>query len=515
MTPETLASDAYCRRRRRTDYGRGIARARSATSAATRAGAPAGSPAATRSTSAVPTTTPSAIAANRAASAGVRMPKPTATGAAAAVADRGEPRRIDGRGGARAGHAGQRDVVDERRVRARRAARCARASRSARPAGSRRRRARRAASASSASSSIGRSTVSTASTPAARGARGERARRPSRRSGCSSRTARSASRCRGGAARRPRRARRARLPPAASARSIARWIDGPSADGSENGTPSSITSAPARHAASTTVDRRLPDPDRRTSGTRRARRAARRRARRTLRAAGSRLLLRAARSWPCPCRRGRTARRRSTARPAARATSSSAAIACAVSSAHRMPSVRASRSSAASASSSVRDDVGRARRSPSSTRARGRRPDSRGPALIECACAIWPSSSHEHVALAAVQHADAAGAERRGVAAGRDALARRLDAEELHAGVADERREQARRVRAAADARDQRVGQPAGLREDLRARLAADHATADRAPSTDTGAGRRPSRSDRTCRRRWSPSRAAPRSSRP
>ena len=86
--------------------------------------------------------------------------------------------------------------------------------------------------ASSASSSIGRSTMSTASTPAARGALGERRRAPSRRSGCSSRTARSASRCRGGAARRPRRARRRAPPPAASARSIARWIDGPSADGS-------------------------------------------------------------------------------------------------------------------------------------------------------------------------------------------------------------------------------------------------------------------------------------------
>ena len=82
----------------------------------------------------------------------------------------------------------------------------------------------------------------------------------------------------------------------------------------------------------------------------------------------------------------------------------------------------------------------------------------------------------EHVALAAVQHADAARAERRGVAAGRDALARRLDAEQPHARVADERREQPHRVRAAADARDERVGQPAGLREDLRARLAADHA---------------------------------------
>src|SRR5471030_2409830 len=40
-----------------------------------------------------------------------------------------------------------------------------------------------------------------------------------------------------------------RLPPAAIARSVARWITGPSASGSENGTPTSRTSAPARSSA--------------------------------------------------------------------------------------------------------------------------------------------------------------------------------------------------------------------------------------------------------------------------
>src|SRR5262245_42538660 len=40
-----------------------------------------------------------------------------------------------------------------------------------------------------------------------------------------------------------------RLVPAASARSVARWITGPSASGSENGTPTSRTSAPARSSA--------------------------------------------------------------------------------------------------------------------------------------------------------------------------------------------------------------------------------------------------------------------------
>ncbi len=40
-----------------------------------------------------------------------------------------------------------------------------------------------------------------------------------------------------------------RLPPAASARSVARWMTGPSASGSENGTPTSRTSAPPRSSA--------------------------------------------------------------------------------------------------------------------------------------------------------------------------------------------------------------------------------------------------------------------------
>ena len=110
----------------------------------------------------------------------------------------------------------------------------------------------------------------------------------------------------------------------------------------------------------------------------------------------------------------------------------------------------------------------------------------------------------QHVALAAVQHADAAGAERRGVAAGRDALARRLDAEQLHAA----RRRRTARTGPPRSSRRRRTRRSASgsrpvAREDLRARLAADHRSADRARATDTGAGRRPSRSDSTCRRRW------------
>ena len=44
----------------------------------------------------------------------------------------------------------------------------------------------------------------------------------------------------------------AKLVPCCSARSLARWMTGPSATGSLNGTPSSITSAPASIAASAT-----------------------------------------------------------------------------------------------------------------------------------------------------------------------------------------------------------------------------------------------------------------------
>src|SRR5436309_6366728 len=52
-----------------------------------------------------------------------------------------------------------------------------------------------------------------------------------------------------------------RLPPAASARSVARWMTGPSASGSENGTPTSSRSAPARSSA-----RRI-SPERSRSGS--------------------------------------------------------------------------------------------------------------------------------------------------------------------------------------------------------------------------------------------------------
>ena len=60
--------------------------------------------------------------------------------------------------------------------------------------------------------------------------------------------------------------------------------------------------------------------------------------------------------------------------------------------------------------------------------------------------------------------------------AGLDSLAGRLHPDELHLGVVDERNEQADRVRAAADAADDPLRQPAGALEDLGAGLVPDHA---------------------------------------
>ena len=80
----------------------------------------------------------------------------------------------------------------------------------------------------------------------------------------------------------------------------------------------------------------------------------------------------------------------------------------------------------------------------------------------------------QHVRLGAVQHAGTTAFDGCRVARGVDAVAGRLDAVELDALVVEERVEHADRVGAAADARDDGVGQPADLVEQLRARLFAD-----------------------------------------
>ena len=60
-----------------------------------------------------------------------------------------------------------------------------------------------------------------------------------------------------------------------------------------------------------------------------------------------------------------------------------------------------------------------------------------------------------------MQHAGPPAGDRGGMQAGREAVAGRLDAVDLHARVVEEGMEQAHGVGAAADAGDERVGQPA------------------------------------------------------
>src|SRR5918999_1854625 len=79
--------------------------------------------------------------------------------------------------------------------------------------------------------------------------------------------------------------------------------------------------------------------------------------------------------------------------------------------------------------------------------------------------------------VGAVEDAAAAADGQRGaVAAGLDPLPRGLDADQLHVGVPHEGHERADGVRAPADAGDHAVGKPPGGLEDLGARLVADHA---------------------------------------
>ena len=80
----------------------------------------------------------------------------------------------------------------------------------------------------------------------------------------------------------------------------------------------------------------------------------------------------------------------------------------------------------------------------------------------------------QHVAVAAVQHAGPAEAERGGMVAGLVGSSARLDAHQLHRLVGHERIEHAGRVAASAHAGHDHVGQPAELLQALRPRLPAD-----------------------------------------
>ena len=78
-------------------------------------------------------------------------------------------------------------------------------------------------------------------------------------------------------------------------------------------------------------------------------------------------------------------------------------------------------------------------------------------ALVDLAVLV-----HQEIGAVAVQHAGPAARQRGGVAVGHvEAVAGRLDAEDLDARVVEERMEQADRVGAAADAGDEAVGQAA------------------------------------------------------
>jgi hypothetical protein len=88
---------------------------------------------------------------------------------------------------------------------------------------------------------------------------------------------------------------------------------------------------------------------------------------------------------------------------------------------------------------------------------------------------IWPSSSCSRVGAVAVQHAGAAAGQRGGVLVGGDAMAGRLDADQAHALVGQERMEQADGVGTAADAGDHRVGKTSFDLEDLLAGFGPDH----------------------------------------
>src|SRR5437773_1867300 len=82
----------------------------------------------------------------------------------------------------------------------------------------------------------------------------------------------------------------------------------------------------------------------------------------------------------------------------------------------------------------------------------------------------------EQIGAVAMQYARTAREQRRRVATGRESLARRLDADELHCSMRQIRVEDSHRIRAAAHASDYHVGLPSGKLWHLRQALLADHA---------------------------------------
>src|ERR1700688_4725821 len=81
----------------------------------------------------------------------------------------------------------------------------------------------------------------------------------------------------------------------------------------------------------------------------------------------------------------------------------------------------------------------------------------------------------QQICLVAMQYADAAGGDRGRMIRSADTEAGGLDADHPHARVLEERIEKSDRIRAAIDACDQYIGEPAFMLENLAARFAANH----------------------------------------
>ena len=139
-----------------------------------------------------------------------------------------------------------------------------------------------------------------------------------------------------------------------------------------------------------------------------------------------------------------------------------------------MPSVRVSRASPRTPRVGRRGDLepaGRGERGELRPDARVVEPGRGRVRLDDLAVAVL-----EHQRARAVEDPGRAADDGRGVAAGRDAVPGRLDDREPDAGLADEPREQADRVRAAADAGEREVRQPPLDGDELGRRLVADPA---------------------------------------
>ena len=202
-------------------------------------------------------------------------------------------------------------------------------------------------------------------------------------------------------------------------------------------------------------------------------------------------------------------------RPIVGASLMTSASACAGSSAGMMPSSRVQSWKASSASAVGRRHVGDAA---GILQPGMLRPDAGiveagrdRVALEDLAVAVL-----QEIGAVAVQHAGPPAGHRGGVAVLHvEAVAAGLDADNRHLAVVEERMEQADGVGAAADRRDERVGQPSLGRHHLLAHLVADHRLEIAHHRRIGVRARRPCRSGSRCSRHSRPSRGAPRSWRP